>query len=143
MFDHLPEGKETGEQLATFKQGNLSTAEYALCICTLTAGSGWNKPTLKVVNRQGLNGELRTEMACRLTLDTLIDMSIQLGVMIKKRNAIKSVSTPVLEIQNNEPMQLGQVKLMDVECQGHPKERLCFYFWQFSTPDGTVSRLMP
>lgn len=85
VFDHAPEGKEISGSLLLMRQGQRQTVEYILEFCTLAAENGWNESTLKAVFRQGLNGKVLKELACRdesATLDTLIHLSILLPSLI-------------------------------------------------------------
>lgn len=50
VFDHIPEGREGGEQLLAVKQRKQHAAEYTLEFHSLTTGSGWNEPVLKAVS---------------------------------------------------------------------------------------------
>lgn len=86
IFDHSPKGMEVSEQLLTLKQGSRCVVEYLLEFCTLTAGSRWNEPALKVTFCQGLNPQVLTELACQdeqATLNSLIDMFIQLDNLLQ------------------------------------------------------------
>lgn len=85
-FDHTLEGKEIREWLLTVTQGKWSAAEYALEVCTLTAGNGWNEAALKATFRQGLNSEVLKELEwCddKVSLDSLIDLSIHFDNLVR------------------------------------------------------------
>lgn len=87
FFNHSPKGKEVGEQVLRFWQGNQSTAEFALEFGTLADGSGWNKPALKAAYHQGLNSDILKELACcdvKSSFNSLIDLSIHLDHLLKE-----------------------------------------------------------
>ncbi|KAI4884140.1 hypothetical protein NFI96_009880, partial [Prochilodus magdalenae] len=81
VFDHPDEGRETGDQLFQLQQGSRSVAQYALAFRTIAAGSGWNETALRTAYRNGLNLDIRKELAYRvdgLSLEELIALTIRL-----------------------------------------------------------------
>ncbi|KAI4894309.1 hypothetical protein NFI96_031188, partial [Prochilodus magdalenae] len=81
VFDHPDEGRETGDQLFQLQQGSRSVAQYTLAFRTIAAGSGWNETALRTAYRNGLNLDIRKELAYRvdgLSLEELIALTIRL-----------------------------------------------------------------
>ncbi|KAI4872535.1 hypothetical protein NFI96_006253, partial [Prochilodus magdalenae] len=90
VFDHPDKGRETGDQLFQLQQGSRSVAQYALAFRTVAAGSGWNKMALRTAYRNGLNLDIRKELAYQvdgLSLEELIALTIRL-------DQLKQGSTP-------------------------------------------------
>ncbi|KAI4904480.1 hypothetical protein NFI96_029744, partial [Prochilodus magdalenae] len=77
VFDHPDKGRETGDQLFQLQQGSRSVAQYALAFRTIAAGSGWNETALRTAYRNGLNLDMRKELAYRVT-----------GLSLKERIAL-------------------------------------------------------
>ncbi|KAL6485196.1 hypothetical protein MHYP_G00072410 [Metynnis hypsauchen] len=98
VFDHSGTGKDPGKQLLHLKQGNSMTLDFSLTFHTLAAESGWDDQALKTVYRNGLNEQLKSELACKddaQTLDGLIKLSIRLDNLIRSRRQVySSITTP-------------------------------------------------
>ncbi|KAI4887042.1 hypothetical protein NFI96_003209 [Prochilodus magdalenae] len=65
----------------TFCQGFLSVADYTIDFCTLAAESGWNPEAFGAMYQQGLNEDLKDELATRdppNTLEDLYELAIKL-----------------------------------------------------------------
>lgn len=74
-------------------KGVNAAAEYALEFHTLEAKSMWDELLLKVVYCQGLNGDIKIEMACHddaVTLDKLINLSIKLDNILQNHRQKRS-----------------------------------------------------
>ncbi|KAI4902871.1 hypothetical protein NFI96_000375 [Prochilodus magdalenae] len=81
VFEHPDEGRAAGDLLFQLQPGPRSVAKYALEFRTLAAGAGWNEPALITAFCNGLNMDVRKELACRvdgLTLEQLIALAIRL-----------------------------------------------------------------
>lgn len=110
VFAHSLEDVEVGEQLLTIKQGSRWVAEYTLEFCTITMGSGWNEPTLKVAFCQGLDPIILTELACwdeQTTLDSLIDLSIHLDHLLQNCPSLQGYVTEALSFETPTPMDIS------------------------------------
>ncbi|KAI4879506.1 hypothetical protein NFI96_030061 [Prochilodus magdalenae] len=105
VFDHPDEGRETGDQLFQLQQGSGSVAQYALAFRTIAAGSGWNETALRTAYRNGLNLDIRKELAYQvdgLSLEELIALTIRLDQLkqgstptSRRPTAVRAVSLPL------------------------------------------------
>ncbi len=69
------------DQLLRLRQGTSSTHEYTLQFRTLAATCGWNEAALIGVYRQGLDTNIRTQMA-------IFDDAVGLESFMQKANRI-------------------------------------------------------
>ncbi|KAL2088222.1 hypothetical protein ACEWY4_017050 [Coilia grayii] len=132
VFDHPTDGKERSEKLLRLSQGTGTAAEYALQFRTLAAASGWNEQALTAVYRRGLREDVRGELACRdqnLTLDALIDLSINLDYLLQERRRHRRTSPlPFCHSESeSEPMQVGSAHLTPQERRRRVEQGLCLY----------------
>ncbi|KAI4878293.1 hypothetical protein NFI96_008781, partial [Prochilodus magdalenae] len=152
VFDHPHQDRAAGDQLVRLHQGARSVASYALDFRTIAAGSGWNEPALLTIFRNGLNVDIRKEMACRddgLSLEELIALAIRLdqlkqGVFPSLRRSVAACTTPPPlsiapcprqtsasnirpEPAPEEPMQVDSSRLTSGERQRRLRGGLCLY----------------
>ncbi|KAI4894728.1 hypothetical protein NFI96_008423 [Prochilodus magdalenae] len=152
VFDHPHQDRAAGDQLVRLHQGARSVTSYALDFRTIAAGSGWNEPALLTIFRNGLNVDIRKEMACRddgLSLEELIALAIRLdqlkqGVFPSSRRSVAAcTSPPPLSIAlcprqtsasnirpepaPEEPMQVDSSCLTSGERQRRLRGGLCLY----------------
>ncbi|KAL6481423.1 hypothetical protein MHYP_G00095030 [Metynnis hypsauchen] len=131
VFDHSGTGKDPGEQLLHLKQGNSTALDFSLTFRTLAAESGWDDQALKTVYRNGLNEQLKSELACKddaQTLDGLIKLSIRLDNLIRSRRQVySSITTPASQTTEPEEMECDRARVTPEEKQRRFREGLCFY----------------
>lgn len=136
VFEHPIDGKERSERLLKLSQGTGTAAEYALQFRTLAAASGWNDKALIALYRRGLREDVRMELACRdqeLTLDALINLSINLDYLLQERRRGKRASPLPLSLPtyqqdpDPEPMQVGSARLTPQERRRRIDLGLCLY----------------
>ncbi|KAI4898691.1 hypothetical protein NFI96_020791 [Prochilodus magdalenae] len=144
VFDHPHEGRAAGELLFQLHQGPRTVADYAVDFRTVAAGSGWNEPALLTVFRNGLNPDIRKELACReegLTLEELISLTIRLDQLMQgassgsSRNPVTHahqphaplVSSATSKNSSREPMQVDSSRLPFRERRRRLSGGLCLY----------------
>ncbi|KAI4874604.1 hypothetical protein NFI96_006457, partial [Prochilodus magdalenae] len=157
VFDHptkkVNQDRAAGRPARPLTSGSLSrVTSYALDFRTIAAGSGWNEPALLTIFRNGLNVDIRKEMACRddrLSLEELIALAIRLdqlkqGVFPSSRRSVAAcTSPPPLSIAPRprqtsasnirpepapkEPMQVDSSCLTSGERQRRLRGGLCLY----------------
>ncbi|KAI4897595.1 hypothetical protein NFI96_032131 [Prochilodus magdalenae] len=152
VFDHPNAGRAAADLLMQLQQGTRSVADYALEFRTVAAGSGWNETALLTAFRNGLNTDIRKELACRddgLSLKAYISLAIHFdqlkhgGTSVTRRSI--AARTPALppsvspwprqtpasrtpsELSAEEPMQLGGSRLSSEERLRRLRGGLCMY----------------
>jgi len=114
-------------------QGRRTAAEYALAFRTLAAQTNWVSDTLKVCFRRGLSHELQMELACRdegRSLDQFIELTIQIDNLMRSRKTSlkRNVrSSPPVDPEYSEPMQINSYHLSEEERSRRLTHRLCLY----------------
>lgn len=67
FFEYPAGGKDISVQLLELRQGSDTVVDFAIKFRTLAAQLGWNEPALIAVFREGLNTDLKVEMAsCKM-----------------------------------------------------------------------------
>lgn len=156
VFDHPVQGKEAAKRLLSLRQASRSAAEYSIDFRTLAAEAGWDDVALQSVFINGLNEQLKDELAVREehdTLDTLISITIRLDNRLRERRRDRnrpqpspqcwpstsrprvSSDTPLpltsqtrpVEFSDVEPMQLGRAHLTQSERLHRLQSGECFY----------------
>lgn len=151
VFDHPVQGKEASKRLLTIRQSSRSVAEYSVEFRTVAAEAGWDDIALQTVFVNGLNDQLKDELALKDDLDNLdsiISMAIKLDNRIRERKRERSrqnqsslshtlpvprsppVSPPAKPTPDEEPMQLGRASLTPAERQRRIKAGECIYCGQ-------------
>ncbi|KAL7825225.1 hypothetical protein AOLI_G00324320 [Acnodon oligacanthus] len=143
VFDHLYEGKVSGEPLLRLRQGTRSVVDYALEFRTLAASSGWNEAALLVTFRQGLNPEILKKLASKddgLNLDQLVSLAIKMDHLINShmlhknprnpRGRFSHINLPKETSVMPEPMICDSVRLSREEKQRRIDLHLCLYCGQ-------------
>ena len=93
VFDHKDDGRSAGDQLLALRQGSQSAADYALHFRTLAATSGWNDAALLAVFHQGLNADLKSELACRegtADLEQFLQLAVRLDNLLRTRRPTRT-----------------------------------------------------
>lgn len=149
IFVHPIQSKEAGQRLFTLRQGPNSVAHYALNFRIAAAESGWDQKALQGAFFHGLNENIKDELAARdecNDLETLISLTIRLDNRLRERRkerlsqscrafgASPAASCPKPDSDHvpptasqEEPMQLGRLRLDPAERQRRLMSRLCFY----------------
>ncbi len=117
------------------KQGNRTTADYAIEFRTLAAQSGWNEIALKTVFKRGLNAKLQTELACKAvdsTLNEFITLAIKIDNLMRntpRSRRFMSANTEQAQtrLDSPEPMQIAATRLSSEERDRRQRENLCYY----------------
>lgn len=160
VFDHPVQGKEAARRMLALRQGSMSAAEYSVDFRTLAAEAGWDDTALMSVFTNGLNEQLKDELAIKdefVDLDSLISAAIKLDNRIRERRRdrtrqrsflqtpafsqsrvgsnlplpLKSVqSSPVSQDSAEEPMQLGRTHLTPAERLRRIQSGECIYCGQ-------------
>ncbi|KAI2655851.1 Transposon Tf2-8 polyprotein [Labeo rohita] len=122
----------TSDQLLRLQQGTSSSNEYTLHFRTLAAASGWNEVALLGTYRQGLNLEIRADMALyddSIGLESFLQRatrdSQQLPLITAPQSVSVAASFPVPE-----PMQVDSTRLSWTEQNRRITLGLCFYCGQ-------------
>jgi hypothetical protein len=107
----LRRAEQGGERLFHLRQGTRSAQDFALDFWTFATGAGWNDRALIDHYRCSLREDVRRELACRdttLSLDELIDLSIQLDHLLAARGRSERVLlVPPPDPPVPIPMELG------------------------------------
>lgn len=119
VFKYPAGGRDISVQLLELCQGSHTAADYAIKFRTLAAQSGWNAPSLMAVFREGLNMDLKVDMACRatdLSLSQYIFTAIRLDNLRHQHQPSATKSRRPLEFHESqsdisEPMQLGRAQV--------------------------------
>lgn len=151
IFDHPIQSKEAGQRLISLRQGSTSVAQYALNFRIAAAESGWDQRALQGAFFHGLNDNIKDELAARdecTDLEALIALTIRLDNRLRERRREKmsrgnsapmnfsipqvihskpSSETVFPPVTQDEPMQLGRLRLDPAERQRRIQSRLCFY----------------
>lgn len=88
VFDHPVQGKEAARRMLALKQSSKSVAEYSIEFRILAAEAGWNDEALMSVFANGLNDQLKDELAIKdeySDLDALISAAIRLDNRMRER----------------------------------------------------------
>lgn len=156
IFHHVTPGREAARALVQLKQGEHRVIDYAIQFRTLAADSGWNPIALFDAFLNGLNDNLKDQLApldLPKTLDELIALAIKIDRRLTERELEKFRSTPqpyrgrhnlqrspghgagnfqecptaVAHPGEEEPMQLGRTRLTPEERQKRFREGRCIY----------------
>nr|XP_029508128.1 uncharacterized protein LOC115122985 [Oncorhynchus nerka] len=103
--------KERRGNACSISDGMRSAQEFALNFRTLAASAGWNERAMIDHYRCSLREDVLRELACRdttLTLDQLVDISIQLDNLLATRKRLdRGPSNPSPSTSDPTPMELG------------------------------------
>ena len=157
VFDHPSREGDAASRLMRLKQGNRTVSDYAVDFWTLAADSRWNDPALIAVFTNGLNDQIKDELAARddpSDLHKLVSLAIKLDNRLRERQREKfprfSVSAtksahrspplparleqfsgprfqPPARAPEEEPMQLGRTKLTEQERRRRFQAGECMY----------------
>lgn len=154
VFDHPVQGKEASKRLLTIRQGSRSVAEYSVEFRTLAAEAGWDDAALQTVFVNGLNEQLKDELALKEdsdNLDSIVSLAIKLDNRLRERKrertsraplsapsytvpvVPRSLPVPVVSspsaptASGEEPMQLGRAGLTPAERLRRIKAGECIY----------------
>ncbi|KAI4898934.1 hypothetical protein NFI96_007063 [Prochilodus magdalenae] len=136
-------GREAATALLNTHQGSLSVADYTIDFRTLAAESRWNLVALGAVYQQGLNEELKNELAIRdppNTLEDLYELAIKLDNRMRERHraskrtswgACFTASFPRCFVSAAsgapEPVQIGRARLTPQDVEQRRRKGLCMY----------------
>lgn len=154
VFDLPDFAGNVAQRLLQITQGSDSVANYSIRFHTLAAEAGWDEGALRGIFLQGLNDQLKDELAPRdpaVDLDTLISQTIQLDNRLRERRRERrsnhcsqtslrqpirptrpssppNLQTPTSgKLETPEPMQLGRTRLTPGERERRMRERRCLY----------------
>lgn len=104
----------------------------ALHFHTLAAQSGWDDHALKVVFWEGLNPNLKAELACQdetVTFSEYINMAVKVNKLIR---LFQTYSPPSMSFNHpvSERMQIGYTRVSPEDHHRRQCEGLCFYCGQ-------------
>ncbi|KAI4901307.1 hypothetical protein NFI96_004115 [Prochilodus magdalenae] len=142
-FDGPVRGRVAATALLNIHQGSLSVADYTIDFRTLAAESGWNPEALGALYQQGLNEDLKDELATRdlpNTLEDLYELAIKLDNRMRERRraskrtsrGARSTTSPPKYLvsaapEAPEPMQIGRAHLTPQEVEQRRREGRCLY----------------
>jgi hypothetical protein len=138
VFDRSVHGPEASRLLSTLRQGRRSVADFSVEFRTLSTSCGWNEPALVARFIEGLNAEIRDEVLAREApslLDPLIDLALRVEKRFElRRRTRNTVASPpsfsmisASSAADQEPMQLGGIRISAAERQRRIVNRLCLY----------------
>lgn len=156
VFDHPDIVGTASSRLVNLRQGSRSVAEYSVEFRTLAAESKWNDSALLSVFLNGLNDQLKDELASKdepTDFDSLVSLAIRLDNRLRERHREKlgrsrpvyvprasppSTSRPsksppsksahsVHDQSPEEPMQLGKARLTPAERLRRIQSGECLY----------------
>ncbi|KAI4880169.1 hypothetical protein NFI96_015536, partial [Prochilodus magdalenae] len=142
-FDGPVRRRVAATALLNIHQGSLSVADYTIDFRTLAAESGWNPEALGALYQQGLNEDLKDELATRdlpNTLEDLYELAIKLDNRMRERRraskrtsrGARSTTSPPKYLvsaapEAPEPMQIGRAHLTPQEVEQRRREGRCLY----------------
>lgn len=148
VFDPVLPAREAARGLLSLKQGSRSVTAYIIDFHLLAADSSWNNEALMDVFLQGLNEDIKDELATRdfpSSLKELEDLAARIDLRLSERRRERSykgkqavfttqakadtqltaVSSP--PTSEPEPMQLGRLRISAEERFRRKQQNLCFY----------------
>lgn len=143
LFDRSAHGDEAASLLAQLSQNGRSVTDYSVQFRTLAAVCAWNEAALRARFREGLDDEIQDEIATHdlpHDFDALVDLALRVEGRLRRRQhrrATRSswraeegfsnlLHTPP-PIPDQEPMQLGHLRLTTQEKRHRLARGLCLY----------------
>ncbi len=131
-------GQSTGslsipDQLIRLRQGRSTVSDYTLQFRTLAAASGWNEAALLTAYRQGLDSQIRTQMAIYDDSVGLENFMLRAGRISQRIAACHSEdialppAPPPAGYPGSEPMQVDATRLTSMEQARRLSSGLCLY----------------
>ncbi len=143
VFDRAVVGREAARRLADLRQGERSVSDFSIEFRTLAAECKWNEEAQRDMFLHGLadriqgeifRGELPTSLDCLIELALRVDSRLQQHDQRDRQWVTDTqdyFSTkpegPVSHRSDNEPMQVGGVRLSREERERRRRGGLCMY----------------
>ncbi len=121
------------DQLLRLRQGTSSTHEYTLQFHTLAATCGWNEAALIGVYRQGLETNIRTQMAIfddAVGLESFMQKANRIAQRLSACHTAETARQPASPAHGSpvpEPMQVDTTRLSSQERARRMATGLCLY----------------
>jgi len=121
------------DQLILLRQGSSSASDYTLQFWTLAATCGWNETALLIAYRQGLNPQLRAQMAIyenSVELESFMQKAVKISQHLTPclpETTAHSPSSPTACPPVPEPMQMDSSHLSPPEHAHRLTTGLCLY----------------
>ncbi len=127
-------GQSTGslsipDQLIRLRQGRSTVSDYTLQFCTLAATNGWNEAALLTAYRQGLDSQIRMQMAIyddSMGLENFMLLAGQISQLITACHS-DDIALPPAGYPGPEPMQMDATRLTSMERARRLSSGLCLY----------------
>ncbi len=133
VFELATGALSVSDQLLPLRQGTSSTHEYTLQFRTLAATCGWNEAALIGVYRQGLDTNIRTQMAIfddAVGLESFMQKANRIAQRLSACHTAKTARQPASPAHGSpvpEPMQVDTTRLSSQERAHRMATGLCLY----------------